>query len=930
MSNTTEVSGKGIRDGSIQRRDIDITTTGESLITKLVAGSGISISSTGADSGTGEVTITATSAQLQANNSWLKWRNASNSLFLDNLKVDASDDLIINAEKYLDDPGTPGPDLAASNIFFQINKQNLLSLTSSYTLKFFPTDFLIHGITSDGADDQSITLTPADATTNFSTRGASVRIFGNEHLLNPGSLIIEAGAKADASLVLNAAFSNGQIQLKVANNDVLTVSPLLIAAKQNLTIPVGNVYNLPLSFTGDTNTGLFSSGADSLGLATGGQSRVLVNDTGLVGVAENNPEARLHVNTATSSSTGVLVKGATSQTANLFEAQDATGTVVFSVDPSGAISGTFSTEIIPELAPVATSGDYNDLINKPDLILKAEKGIANGVATLNASGQVPTSQLPSYVDDALEFANLSAFPVLGESGKIYVAIDTNKIYRWSGSNYIEISATAGNSDTATKLATARTIAATGDATWSVSFDGSINVLGALTLANSGVSAGTYTKLTVDNKGRATSGESLAASDIPSLDTSKITTGLFDAARIPSGISIAGNAATATKLATARTINGISFDGTSNITITANTPQFLTFGDGLTSDSFNGSAAKTLSVNSTVVRTSGNQTIDGTKTFSSAISGSVTGTSSNVTGTVAIANGGTGQITAQAAINALTGAASATSGYVLTRNASGNAIWQAPTVSSIAASAITGQTGMWTSVNRPGPYRLYRREDDSNYSVQTYWTGTYWRLYGYNGDTPHADTHVGYADNALNATEAFSCRRSLGSFRLHRQNTSSEGGQIEFSRALDDSPEWYVDAAHDGTDPIFRIFNRNAIGVRIIWGSNSWSTTSDERLKKNISQLSYGLNEIVNISPIRFDYTVDETNEAKRIGFSGQNVSQLVPEACFTDSEGMISLSSTELIPVLVNAVKELNTKVQTLETRIAALEALISSSNSGT
>lgn len=72
---------------------------------------------------------------------------------------------------------------------------------------------------------------------------------------------------------------------------------------------------------------------------------------------------------------------------------------------------------------------------------------------------------------------------------------------------------------------------------------------------------------------------------------------------------------------------------------------------------------------------------------------------------------------------------------------------AASAASVPASGITGQTGMWTSAQRPGPYRLYRRDDNSDYSVQTYWTGARWRLYGYNGDTGHADTHVGYADSA---------------------------------------------------------------------------------------------------------------------------------------------------------------------------------------
>ena len=73
-------------------------------------------------------------------------------------------------------------------------------------------------------------------------------------------------------------------------------------------------------------------------------------------------------------------------------------------------------------------------------VKRTEMGAANGVATLNADGKVSSSQLPAFVDDVLEYANLAAFPQEGENGKIYVALDTNRTYRWSGSTYTEISA----------------------------------------------------------------------------------------------------------------------------------------------------------------------------------------------------------------------------------------------------------------------------------------------------------------------------------------------------------------------------------------------------------------------------------------------------------------------------------------------------------
>lgn len=75
-----------------------------------------------------------------------------------------------------------------------------------------------------------------------------------------------------------------------------------------------------------------------------------------------------------------------------------------------------------------------------------QKGAAGGVAPLGQDNRVPSANLPSYVDDVLEYSSLSAFPATGEAGKIYTALDTNKIYRWSGSTYVEISASPGSTD----------------------------------------------------------------------------------------------------------------------------------------------------------------------------------------------------------------------------------------------------------------------------------------------------------------------------------------------------------------------------------------------------------------------------------------------------------------------------------------------------
>ena len=80
-------------------------------------------------------------------------------------------------------------------------------------------------------------------------------------------------------------------------------------------------------------------------------------------------------------------------------------------------------------------------------IATTAKGAANGVAELDSTGKVPSSQLPSFVDDVLEYDKQSSFPTTGEAGKIYIAQDTNKTYRWSRSAYVEISASLALGET---------------------------------------------------------------------------------------------------------------------------------------------------------------------------------------------------------------------------------------------------------------------------------------------------------------------------------------------------------------------------------------------------------------------------------------------------------------------------------------------------
>lgn len=77
-------------------------------------------------------------------------------------------------------------------------------------------------------------------------------------------------------------------------------------------------------------------------------------------------------------------------------------------------------------------------VTNDEQVKRSEMGIAGGVATLDESGIIPSSQLPGFVDDVLEYDSVESFPNPGESGKLYVDTNENKSYRWSGTQYVLI------------------------------------------------------------------------------------------------------------------------------------------------------------------------------------------------------------------------------------------------------------------------------------------------------------------------------------------------------------------------------------------------------------------------------------------------------------------------------------------------------------
>jgi hypothetical protein len=139
---------------------------------------------------------------------------------------------------------------------------------------------------------------------------------------------------------------------------------------------------------------------------------------------------------------------------NLDAAKITTGTLdparIPNLDAAKVTTGAFDPARIPNLAPSKITQDAsNRFVTDADktawngMVPASTKGAADGVATLDSSGRVPAAQLPSFVDDVIEYATRNSFPATGEQGKIYVATDANTTFRWTGTTYVALAKGSG-------------------------------------------------------------------------------------------------------------------------------------------------------------------------------------------------------------------------------------------------------------------------------------------------------------------------------------------------------------------------------------------------------------------------------------------------------------------------------------------------------
>jgi hypothetical protein len=268
---------------------------------------------------------------------------------------------------------------------------------------------------------------------------------------------------------------------------------------------------------------------------------------------------------------------------------------------------------------------------------------------------------------------------------------------------------------------------------------------------------------------------------------------------------------------------------------------------------------------------------------------------------------------------------------------------------------TNQTGMWTSDARPGPYRLYRNEDNSAYNVQTTWSANisgYWSLRGYYNDSYHAGCYVaysGYADSAGSASSASSAARATranGNFYIDDNYGNTVVGVYASTRlqgvwAMGDAYKLSADGTsasnhygiawshpnHGGTAA--RLTNHGMLiqGAGTTWAAISdsiWcigdiTAYSDARVKANVEVIDNPLDRLSKVRGVTFTRT-DLPNTSKRYaGVIAQEMREALPEVVTEDGNGELSVSYGNTVSLLIESIKAQQVQIEELKAEVKKL-----------
>ena len=190
---------------------------------------------------------------------------------------------------------------------------------------------------------------------------------------------------------------------------------------------------------------------------------------------------------------------------------------------------------------------------------------------------------------------------------------------------------------------------------------------------------------------------------------------------------------------------------------------------------------------------------------------------------------------------------------------------------------------------------------------------------------YTDTIIAVADDAnLIFTPDILFNGNLDTITLTRvaiNTVITDAGRLGIGRS---SPSYYLDVLSPDNGIIARFASDNSTGCALAT-SGTLSCTSDVRLKKNINDVSYGLDTVMNLRAIEFDWS-NEDGEYKNLGFIAQEVERIIPNLVSTDkTTGYKQLNQIGLIPVLTRAIQDLATRFETKEIKTNLISPITNS-----
>jgi hypothetical protein len=146
-------------------------------------------------------------------------------------------------------------------------------------------------------------------------------------------------------------------------------------------------------------------------------------------------------------------------------------------------------------------------------------------------------------------------------------------------------------------------------------------------------------------------------------------------------------------------------------------------------------------------------------------------------------------------------------------------------------------------------------------------------------------------------------------------TTSGGGIMQLKKG---GVQW--DTGPNGTNGNFNVLKDGTTGVYLTSGATSWAALSDETTKDIIEPITNATNKVATLRAVIGKYKTDEEG-TRRAFLIAQDVQAVLPEAVNENQDGKLGLQYTDVIPLLVAAIKEQQTIINDLKARVEALEA---------